>query len=173
MKKILQISILIILFIGISEIRVHAQVSVTAQMSAEVIAALTATEKTQLNFGRFSPETTGGEVLLTPEGNRSSGGTVILVTGIHNPASFYITGQSDATFSIALPEGPVVITNMQNSKTMLVTDWKSDPPAGVGAGTLRGGSEIVSIGATLKVGTANDNPTGVYTGTYTVTFDYN
>ncbi len=173
MKKILQISILIFLFVGISEIRVQAQVSVTAQISAEVIAALTATEQAQLNFGRFSPETSGGQVLVTPQGTRSSGGTVILVSGIHNPASFYITGQPDASFTIALPTSPVTITNVNTSKTMLVTDWMSEPSSGVGAGTLRGGSEIVSIGATLQVGTANDNPTGVYTGTYTITFDYN
>ncbi len=173
MKKNLLISILILAFIGISEIRLHAQVTVTSQVYAEVIAALTANETAQLNFGRFSPETSGGEVLLTPEGSRSSYGTVILVSGTHNPATFYITGQSDATFSINLPTAPVTITNMNNSKTMIITDWKSDPPATVGAGTLKGGSESVNIGATLHVGTANDNPVGIYTGTYTITFAYN
>jgi hypothetical protein len=173
MKRNLQISILLLMFIGISEIRVQAQLSVRAQVYAEVIAALTANETSQLNFGRFSPETAGGEVLLTPQGTRSSDGTVILVSGTHNSGTFYITGESDASFSIALPTGPVTITNVNNAKTMIVTEWKSEPPAGIGSGTLRGGSEIVSIGATLKVGTAYDNPTGIYTGTYTITFDYN
>jgi hypothetical protein len=161
------------MFIGISEIGVKAQVNAKAQVYAEVIAALTANETSQLNFGRFSPETSGGEVLVTPQGTRTSDGTVILVSGTHNSGTFYITGESDASFSIALPTGPVTITNMNNSKTMIVTGWKSVPPAGVGTGTLRGGSEIVSIGATLQVGTANDNPTGIYKGTYTITFDYN
>jgi len=154
-------------------ITIQAQVRITAQISAEVIDALTATEKTQLNFGRFSPETAGGEVLVTPQGNRSSGGTVILVSGINNPASFYITGQPDATFSMSIPAGPVTITNLNNSKTMLVTDFTSEPHAGMGVGTLRGGSEIVNIGATLIVGNANDNPAGIYRGSYTITFDYN
>jgi hypothetical protein len=172
MKKILVISLLIPLFMGVSEIRVQAQSSVTAQVFAEVIAALTATETSQLNFGRFSPETSGGDVLMTPQGGRTSNGTVILVSGTHNSASFYITGDYNATYSISLPTA-VVITNLNNSKTMQVTNWKSVPPAGVGAGTLRGGSEIVSIGATLKVGTVYDNPTGIYTGTYAITFSYN
>jgi len=173
MKKFLKISIFIFMFIGISEIRVHAQANITAQVFAEVITALTATETSQLNFGRFSPETGGGEVLVSPQGERSASGTLILVSGIHNPASFYITGGYDATYSISLPSVPVTITNVNSVKKMLVTDWKSIPPAEEGAGALHGGSQIVNIGATLKVGTIYDNPSGVYLGTYTVTFDYN
>ena len=68
---------------------------------------------------------------------------------------------------------PVTITNVNNSKIMQVTDWKSIPAAGNGVGTLRGGSEVVNIGATLVVGNVNDNPTGTNTGTYTITFAYN
>jgi hypothetical protein len=104
---------------------------------------------------------------------RTAVGTVILVSGTHNPASFYITGENDATYSITLPPGAVTITNLNNSKTMDVIDWSSIPPAGKGAGALHGGSQTVSIGATLKVGTVSDNPTGTYAGTYTITFDYN
>jgi len=173
MKKILQISIFIFLFIGISEYRVQAQTTVTTQVFAEVIAAITATETSQLNFGRFTPETAGGEVLLSPEGSRVSNGTVILVSGTHNPASFYITGENDATYSITLPVVPITITNVDNSKIMHVTEWSSIPPAGKGAGALHGGAQTVNIGATLQVGTINDNPAGIYMGTYTVSFDYN
>jgi hypothetical protein len=38
---------------------------------------------------------------------------------------------------------------------------------------LADGSQTVYVGATLKVGTINDNPVGVYTGTYAITFDFN
>jgi hypothetical protein len=31
----------------------------------------------------------------------------------------------------------------------------------------------VYVGATLDVGTLNDNPVGIYTGSYTITFDFN
>jgi len=37
---------------------------------------------------------------------------------------------------------------------------------------LQGGFQTVLVGATLKIGTLNDNPVGVYTGTYTITFDF-
>jgi hypothetical protein len=173
MRRILQISILFLMLIGISGIRASAQASVSARVFAQVIAAITATETSQLNFGPFSPETSGGEILIHPQGGRSANGTVILVSGANNPASFYITGENDATYSITLPDAPVTITNLNSSKTMVVTEWKSIPPAGKGAGALHGGSQIINIGATLKVGTAFDNPTGIYMGTYTITFDYN
>ena len=172
-KKILLISIFISLFFGIPGIRVQAQVTVTSQVFAEVVSAITATETSQLNFGRFSPETAGGEVIVDPQGGRSTYGTVILVAGIHNSASFYITGEPDATYSITLPTIPVVITNVNNSKTMHVTDWSSIPIAGKGSGVLHGGSQTVNIGAALQVGNLNDNPTGMYVGTYNISFDYN
>lgn len=173
MKKILLISILISLFIGVPEIGVQAQATVTSQVFAEVISAITATETSQLNFGRFSPETAGGEVIVSPQGGRTTYGTVILVAGIHNPASFYITGEFNATYSITLPAVPVTITNVNNSKIMHVTGWSSIPPAGKGVGVLDGGSQTVNIGATLQVGNLNDNPTGMYAGTYNISFDYN
>ncbi len=172
-KKILLISILISLFFGVTGIRVQAQATVTSQVFAEVVSAITATETSKLNFGRFSPETAGGEVIVDPQGGRTTYGTVILVAGTHNSASFYITGELDATYSITLPTIPVVITNVDNSKTMHVTDWSSIPIAGKGVGVLHGGSQTVNIGATLQVGNLNDNPTGSYAGTYNISFDYN
>jgi len=152
---------------------VNAQASVTAQAFAEIIAALTATETAQLNFGRFSPETQGGKVVLTPDGVRSAQGTVVLGGGGHNSASFYITGEYNATFSITLPSGPTVLTNTLNARTMQVSDWQSYPAPGIGVGKLNGGSMSVQVGAVLNVGTMNDNPVGIYSGTYAITFSYN
>jgi hypothetical protein len=56
---------------------------------------------------------------------------------------------------------------------MLIQDWVSVPEQGIGTGTLQEGFQVVYVGATLKVGTLYDNPVGIYTGTYTVTFDFN
>ena len=102
--------ILTIFFSSISDVK--AQVKVTASATAQVIEALTTKETAQLNFGRFSPETQGGKVVLTPDGTRTAQGTVVLAGGTHNSASFYITGQYEATFSIALPTGPELLTNL-------------------------------------------------------------
>ena len=163
----------LVILLGLPIVKLQAQATLTAQVFAEVIPALTATEISQLNFGRFSPETQGGAVLVTPEGSRSVTGTVALSGGTHNPASFYITGEGGATFSIMLPAGPAVLTNTNNSKTMQVTNWISNPSQGIGVGLLTQGSQEVKISATLMVGSMEDNPVGIYTGTYAITFGYN
>jgi hypothetical protein len=56
---------------------------------------------------------------------------------------------------------------------MRVTNWVSFPAPGPGVGTLQNGFLNVYVGATLEVGTLNDNPVGIYTGTYKITFDFN
>ena len=60
--------ILTALFLLLFTIKGWSQASVTAQAFAEVIAALTATETSQMNFGRFSPEVNGGQIVLSPSG---------------------------------------------------------------------------------------------------------
>ena len=153
--------------------RAYSQASVTAQAFAEVISALTATETSQLNFGKFSPEVHGGQVIVTPNGARSTSGTVILSGGIANSGIFYITGTPDAMFSIQLPNGPAVLTHQNSSKTMMVNNWVSYPQAGNGTGVLANGQQFVYLGATLNVGSMIDNPVGLYSGAFTLTFAYN
>ncbi len=173
MKRVVPIIFSIALLTLIPLHKAKAQASISAHATAEVIQALTAMETAELNFGRFSPETAGGEVKLTPRGVRSSSGTVALSGGIHNAASFYITGQYEATVSITLPTGPAILTNATTSKTMEVYNWESFPQAGLGVGVLNDGSLSVNVGATLRVGNMIDNPVGIYTGTYSITFAYN
>jgi hypothetical protein len=147
-------------------------VSATGHISAEVIPVFSASETSQMNFGRFSPGPQGGRIILTPESTVSVIGSVYSGTGNHNAASFYVTGDMDAAYSITLPSSPVRITHMASAKFMTIDSWVSIPSPGVGTGMLQDGYQNVYIGATLNVGTMNDNPVGVYTGTYTVTFDF-
>ena len=171
---------LILLFLGVALLfgiparkATAQQTNFSAHATAEVIQALTAIESAELNFGRFSPETTGGMIKLTPDGVRSSSGSVALSGGTHNAAKFYITGQYDASVTITLPSTPAILTNSISSKTMEVSNWESFPAAGLGVGVLNKGELTVNVGATLMVGDMNDNPVGIYEGTYTITFSYN
>ena len=173
MKKVLLLVFSIALISGSLIQKATAQISVTATATAQVIAALTATETSQLNFGRFSPETQGGKVVLTPDGVLTSQGTVVLGAGAHSSASFYITGEYNATFSVVLPTAPATLTNVLNAKTMFVSDWQSIPAPGIGVGKLNGGAMTVQVGAVLNVGDMNANPVGIYTGIYAITFSYN
>jgi hypothetical protein len=150
-----------------------ATATAEGHITAEIIPVFAASETAQMSFGRFNPGPQGGEIVLTPFGSISVLGSVFVSTGGHNAGSFYLTGGESNTFSITLPSSPVILTNMSNSKTMLVENWLSVPSAGIGTGILQNGFQVVNVGATLKVGTLGDNPIGMYTGTYSITFDFN
>ena len=169
MTRIITTTLLLLLF----SVKGWSQASVVAQAYAEVIAALTATESSQMNFGKFSPEVQGGQIVLTPGGERNAIGSVILGGGNAHQGIFTITGEPQASFSIQLPQGPAYLTHHGSSSTMQVTNWQSNPPAGTGSGTLTEGYQNISIGATLMVGSMQDNPVGMYTGTFSLTFAYN
>jgi len=177
MKKQLLSFFGLLLLLSITGNRLQAQspqqASTTGHVFAEVVAAFSAVETSQMNFGRFSPGPYGGQIILTPQGTVSVMGSVAKGSGIHNAASFYVTGDSYTSFSINLPKSPATLTNISSAKTMLVSNWLSVPSPGPGAGTLQDGFQTVFVGATLEVGTLYDNPVGIYTGSYTITFDFN
>jgi hypothetical protein len=177
MTRLIKIPLSLFLLFSIAVIDALAQitppVSATGHIIAEIIPVFSATETSQMNFGRFAPGPQGGKIILTPESTVSVLGTVYKGTGTHNAASFYVSGDVDAAYSITLPASPVIITNTSNAKTMSLEDWVSVPAPGIGAGMLQNGFQVVYVGATLNVGTLYDNPVGIYTGSYTITFDFN
>jgi hypothetical protein len=156
---------------------IYAQSALTASaeghISAEIIPVFTASETAQMNFGKFSPGPQGGQIILTPQGTISVLGSVFTGSGLHNAASFYLTGHDGGTYNITLPTSPVVLTHITTGKTMMIDNWTSFPSPGIGTGILTNGSQTVYIGATLKVGMLSDNPIGIYTGSYTVIFEFN
>jgi hypothetical protein len=173
LRKIIFSLICLLLLTGTNILaQVNIPVSATGHIFAEVMPVYAATETSQLNFGRFSPGIQGGSLILTPQSTLSVQGSVFKGAGMYNAASFLVTGDVDAAYSITLPQGPVTITNTRNAKTMQVVDWVSEPSAGTSTGMLQDGFQVVYVGATLKVGTLHDNPAGIYTGSYTVTFDF-
>jgi hypothetical protein len=173
MKKSTAIIMILVALSTFHWIKLQAQVRVIGHVTAEVIESLNATETAQLNFGRFAPQFSGGQLIMTPQGALMSTGNIILSSSTHNAASFFITGESGVLFSITLPNGPVTMINTQNSKTMSIINWTSDPKPGMGIILPEGGSQVVLVGATLVAGSMYDNPVGIYTGTYAITFSYN
>jgi hypothetical protein len=177
MKRLFDIfsSLVCLLFItgGVGYSQATPPATATGHVYAEIIPIFAASEIVQMNFGKFSPGIQGGDLILTPEGTMSVLGSIYKGTGTHSAARFYVSGDVDASFTITLPSSPVILTNMTNAKTMRIEDWVSDPAAGLGTGKLQNGFQIINVGATLKVGTLNDNPVGIYTGTYLITFDFN
>jgi len=169
------VSLICLLFISGVMARAQTITPATAvgHIYAEIIPIYTASETAQLNFGRFSPGPQGGQLILTPESTISVLGTVFKATSAHNAASFYVSGDIDAAYTISLPTTPVTLKHTATAKTMMIENWSSIPTPGIGSGMLQNGFQVVYVGATLKVGTLIDNPLGIYTGTYTITFDFN
>jgi hypothetical protein len=176
MKRLNYLSISLVCLLLITGGNVTAQVTppvnANGQIFAEIVSVYSASQTSQMNFGKFSPGPQGGQIILTPESTISVMGSVYKGIGNHNSASFYLTGDVDATYSISLPASPVVLTHVSDAKTMLVEGWVSIPSPSIGAGKLQKGFQVVYVGATLKVGTPYDNPVGIYTGSYSITFDF-
>ena len=149
-----------------------SQVSATGQVLAEIVPVFTASEASPLNFGKFSPGAQGGKIILTPQGTVALQGSVTKAPGPFNAASFIVSGDADAVFSIKLPASPVIIKNIGTSRTMEIENWMSNPAEGIGTGMLHNGYQIINIGATLNVGTIQDNPVGIYAGSYNITFEF-
>lgn len=170
-----RISLICLLFTAAAVAAAQPPVSstVTGHITAEVVNTLSAIETSQMSFGKFSPGPQGGDLILTPHNTISVLGSVWPASGTHNAASFYVTGDPGVAYTITLPEAPVTLNHTGMARTMTVEEWRSFPEATPGAGMLENGYQTVQVGATLKVGTLNDNPVGIYTGTYTITFDFN
>lgn len=140
--------------------------SATGNATATVIAPIAIANTADLAFGKFAAST-GGTVVMDPAGARTATGAVVLSTVTPGgAASFDVTGDNNATYAITLP-GTASITSGVN--TMSVGTFTSTPSA---TGTLSAaGAQTVTVGGTLTVASAQ--VAGAYTGTFSVTVEYN
>lgn len=131
-------------------------------------AAIAISSTQQLAFGSMVAGAGGSVTVgISPLGRSASGGVFVLPSGTWTAASFRVTGDASATYSISLPANDVVMLS-SGANTMAVNNFTSNPASG----TLDiNGSQNVMIGATLNVG--SNQPTGNYSGSYTVTVNYN
>jgi hypothetical protein len=148
-----------------------AQVSASATVAANIITPIAIEKEVDMNFGNVAISANGGVVVLSPSGTRSWTGGVTLpnVTGNVAPASFIISGDPAVTYSVTLPNEPLLVSNGPDNMT--VTVFESDPPV---TGTLNSlGNQTLNIGATLNV--AGSQPEGHYISPvpFQVTVNYN
>lgn len=141
----------------------------TSSATAEVMTPIAISNTAALRFGKFSA-LTGGTVVISAAGARSATGAVVLSsTNAGGAASFDVSGDPNATYAITLPGSATITHSVDNTKTMSIGTFTSNPS---GTGTLSaGGAETVTVGATLTVG--NAQTTGSYSGTFDVSVEYN
>jgi hypothetical protein len=167
MKKILAFSIVLFAFTA----GAFAQ-SATATATATIVTPLSITHvtgtDTELSFGNIIADADGGTVVISPAGAQTlTGLTAPSIPGTISAASFTVTGMDGATYAITLPGSHTISSGGNN---MTVDNFSSNPS---GTGTLTGGTQALSVGARLTVGSAQAAGTYTNAAGFTVTVNYN
>lgn len=139
----------------------------SAAVNVVVLSPISITKTSDLSFGDVYPDIAAiGTISIDSGSNRTAGGAATLGPTSGTAAQFTVTGEANAAYILSLPTTAVSL-NSPSGDTMNVDTFIND-----GSGTLNGGgTEIVSVGATLRVG-AKQVP-GSYSGTFDVTVNYN
>jgi hypothetical protein len=140
----------------------------TANATARIITPISLSKTADLNFGDVVPSGALGTVVVSPAGVRSATGGASLGSGAAvTAAAFTVSGQGSATYAITLPASTIVT---KGGGVNMTVDTFTSNPSGTGA-LSGGGSQNLTVGATLNV--AASQATGTYTGTFDVTVTYN
>ncbi len=172
MKKLVYLFVSLFLVVVAAE-NVNAQANsatvLAASTSANIIATITLANTTPLAFGNIIAGT-GGTVVISPDGGRTSTDGVTLQNAVPGTAAvFGVTGLDGAAYSITLPAANVILTHTDGSTTMTI-DKDTFTHSVDGTPTI-GTNNSFNVGATLTVASAQT--AGAYNGTYSVTVTYN
>jgi hypothetical protein len=153
--------------------------AVTGNAQAVLVAPISITESTALNFGSIANSVSAGTstFVINNDGSAPTVGANLAQVGTAATRGiFAVSGTGSLAYTVTIPAGSITLTESGGAgHTMSVGTFTSRTAStGAGtAGTLSSGSDTVYIGATLTVGTAAVNEAGTYNGTYTVTVAYN
>lgn len=169
MKKLIVFAIVIFGFTAVSF--GQAPANATASTTATIITPIAIEKTTDMNFGNVIAGTAIGTVQLSVNNTRTPLGGVTLPTatpGTISAAVFSVSGLVGSTYSISLPSS-LNITSSGN--TMLVDGFVSTPTT---TGLLgEGGTQVLTVGATLHVGVSQAAGTYTNASGLSVTVNYN
>ncbi len=150
-----------------------AQATATASSSATIITPISIAKTVDMNFGNLAVSgTLSGTTTLAPAGTRTTGGaggvTLPATTGTVSAASFTVTGQGGYSYIITLPTS---CTLTSAGHTMIMGSFTSSPSV---TGLLApGGTQTLTVGATLTVSAAQAAGTYTNAAGVPVTVNYN
>ena len=151
-----------------------AQATATASASATIVTPISIVKNVDMNFGNVAVSATiAGTAILAPAGTRTTGGaggvTLPATAGTVAAASFTVSGQASYTYAITLPSSCSLSDGA--SHTMTVNSFTSTPSS---TGTLSaGGTQTLTVGATLNVAAAQAANTYTNSTGVPVTVNYN
>ena len=126
-----------------------------------------------LDFGGIAPASGGTVTIDAQTGARTAVG-VVLAGGTPSNARFISTGTPNRTVTIALSPVPIIISNGANTMSInqIRVSVNGGGPQPVGPDANLGASGVINyaVGGRLTVAAAQAD--GLYTGTFTLTMDY-
>ena len=175
MKKLLALAVVILGFTAVS----FGQLSntATATASAKILTALTIEKKVDLDFGTIGAKTTPTIAKINTAGLRTGSTTDLIATGLGAAAEFEIKGDKGSLFSITYPSTDTNLSSGASPAMKIhASDWVSKIDGGAETSLMTGsidasGVTVLKVGATLQV--AASQPSGSYSGPFSVTVNYN
>ena len=126
----------------------------------------------ELRFGASTQTGTGGTITIGTDGTRTVGGSVI---GLNLGIMYYqaiIDVECPPGSLISITNGPDALLTGSNGGNATLHIGNSDPGSPFSTSIAPPGRTHVNIGGTLTVGNPSASPPGVYSGTFSVTFNY-
>lgn len=149
----------------------QSSANVSTNGSATIFQPIAINKTADLTFGTIVRPLAGSGVVTI---NASTGARTVdpgvgqLGTGFHQ-ATYSVTGEGGQAFNIGIPTG-FIMTRTGGSETLTVNLASSVASATLSNALGAQGTQTFGIGGTLTV--ANTTASGAYSGTFTVTVNY-
>lgn len=147
------LAIIFLLVIGSNNLFAQQEASATVGASAGVSTPIVVTKSVDMVFGPMSISmSTGGTIVLSPDGRRKSSGGVTIPTGPSDPsgASFTVASMGGYAYYVTLPTA--VLTDKDCAPGIMnISDFTTSVPINT---ILNYGTQTISVGATLTVSKA-------------------
>lgn len=152
--------------VGVEDISAAEFTDTTANGAASILAPISISSTTSMNFGTVGVAVTSGSLEIMPDGTTIPINVTELAGGIASEGVFTVTGDGNAAYSVTLPTSTILSSG---PNTVTVDSFNHD--GGATPTIAGGGSRDLAIGATLNIG--NNQLSGTYSGNYSVTVNYN
>ena len=123
-----------------------------------------------LIFGAFFQGTSGGTVVINHDGTRTITGTLVGANLGYPYSAAVFEVDANAGTMVSIMNGPNVTLTGSNGGTITLQIGAASTGASFVTTAIPPSRTQVRIGGTLTVGTPASNPSGNYTGTFSVTF---
>ncbi len=137
----------------------------TADVAVNIVTAISIQKLQDLEFGYIGVANGGGTMQIRSDGTVITTGSVVEQGGGAHPAEFEVSGIAGLVYNVSMPRR----INLSDIGGNRMRVDRFDASNG-GSGTLTGGVDTFTVGATLRV--RNNQAPGQYRGSIDVTVAY-